>query len=110
MKGLSQEAQPGWGRRACSQGWVQGTQGHLFQATVITGTPPGMAQGSVLAVVSYDSTWVPLPSEPTTFYTGHASCPDRPWTFAQLHYFQVQERPTPSGNGQVGWKFAKLVL
>lgn len=46
MKGLSQETQPGWGRRACSQGWVQETQGHLFQATVITGTPPGMAQGS----------------------------------------------------------------
>lgn len=110
MKGISQETQPGWGRRAWSQGWLQGTQGHLFQATVITGTPPGMEQGSALTVVSSDSTCGSLPSEPITFYTGHAYCPDWPWTFAQLHYFQVQERPMPSGNGQVDWKFAKPVL
>lgn len=46
----------------------------------------GMELGSVLVVVSYHWAWVPLPSVPTIFRTGHAhlNCPDRLWTFAQL--------------------------
>lgn len=114
MKGVSQATQPGWSRRGWSQARVWGNSGtFFFQAAIVTDPPPGMKQGSVLAVVSYVATESSgLCSNPLLLQTSKFELPGQAVDFCLasttfLHSFKVQGKAP--GDGQLDWKSAMLV-